>query len=34
LQILGRYTTFFLIVVGSSAIALTMALYFHRIKWI
>ena len=34
LQILGRYTTFFLIVVSSSAIALTMALYFHRIKWI
>jgi magnesium transporter len=33
-QILGRYTTFFLIVLGSFAIALTMALYFHRIKWI
>jgi magnesium transporter len=34
LQILGSYTTFILIVVGSSAIALIMALYFHRIKWI
>lgn len=31
---LGRYTTFILIVVGSSAIAVAMALYFHRIKWI
>jgi magnesium transporter len=34
LPFLGRYTTFILIVVGSSAIAVAMALYFHRIKWI
>ena len=34
LQLLGRYTTFILIVVGSSAIAVAMALYFHKIKWI
>jgi magnesium transporter len=34
LQFLGRYTTFILIVVGSSAIAVAMALYFHKIKWI
>lgn len=34
LQFLGRYTTFLLIVVGSYAIAVAMALYFHKIKWI
>lgn len=34
LQFLGRYTTFILIVVGSSVIAVAMALYFHKIKWI
>jgi magnesium transporter len=34
LQFLGRYTTFILIVIGSSAIAVAMALYFHKIKWI
>ena len=34
LKFLGRYTTFILIVIGSSAGAVTMALYFHKIKWI
>ncbi len=34
LKFLGRYTTFMLIVIGSSAGALAMALYFHKIKWI
>jgi magnesium transporter len=34
LKFLGRYTTFILIVIGSSAGALAMALYFHKIKWI
>ncbi len=34
LPFLGRYTTFILIVVGSSAIAVAMALYFYKIKWI
>ncbi|MFL6523339.1 MAG: CorA family divalent cation transporter [Nitrososphaera sp.] len=32
LKFLGRYTNFILIVLGSSAIAATMALYFRRIK--
>ena len=34
LKFLGRYTTFILIVIGSSAGAVAMALYFHKIKWI
>jgi magnesium transporter len=34
LKFLGRYTTFMLIVIGSSAGAVAMALYFHKIKWI
>ena len=34
LQFLGRYTTFIMIVLGSSFIAVAMALYFHKIKWI
>jgi magnesium transporter len=34
LKFLGRYTTFILIVLGSSAGAVAMALYFHKIKWI
>jgi hypothetical protein len=34
LQFLGRYTTFIVIVIGSSAGAVAMALYFHKIKWI
>jgi len=34
LKFLGRYTTFIVIVIGSSAIAMAMALYFHKIKWI
>ena len=34
LQFLGRYTTFIVIVLASSFIAVAMALYFHKIKWI
>jgi magnesium transporter len=34
LKFLGRYTTFILIVIGSSAGAVAMALYFHKIRWI
>jgi magnesium transporter len=34
LKFLGRYTTFILIVIGSSAIAVVMALYFRKIRWI
>jgi magnesium transporter len=34
LKFLGRYTTFILIVVGSTAAAAAMTLYFHKIKWI
>jgi magnesium transporter len=34
LQFLGRYTTFIVIVLVSSFIAVAMALYFHKIKWI
>jgi magnesium transporter len=34
LQFLGRYTSFIIIVVGSSAGAVAMALYFHKIRWI
>jgi magnesium transporter len=34
LKFLGRYTTFIVIVIGSSAGAVGMALYFHKIKWI
>jgi magnesium transporter len=34
LRFLGRYTTFIVIVIGSSAVAVVMALYFHKIKWI
>jgi magnesium transporter len=34
LEFLGRYTTFVIIVIGSSAIAVATALYFHKIKWI
>ena len=34
LKFLGRYTTFIMIVLASSFIAVTMALYFHKIKWI
>jgi magnesium transporter len=34
LKFLGRYTTFIVIVIGSSAIAVAMALYFHKIRWI
>jgi magnesium transporter len=34
MKFLGRYTTFIIIVIGTSAIAVAMALYFHRIKWI
>jgi magnesium transporter len=34
LKFLGRYTTFIVIVIGSSAGAVAMALYFHKIKWI
>lgn len=33
-QFLGRYTNFILIVISSMAIAVAMALYFHRIRWI
>lgn len=34
LKFLGRYTTFIVIVIGSSSIAVAMALYFHKIRWI
>ena len=34
LKVLGRYTTFIVIVIGSSAGAVAMALYFHKIRWI
>jgi magnesium transporter len=34
LKFLGRYTTFIVIVIGSSAGAVAMALYFHKIRWI
>ena len=34
LKFLGRYTTFIVIVIGSSAIAVAMAVYFHKIRWI
>ena len=34
LRFLGRYTTFIVIVIGSSAGAVAMALYFHKIRWI
>jgi magnesium transporter len=34
LKFLGRYTTFIVIVIGSSAVAAMMTLYFHKIKWI
>jgi magnesium transporter len=34
LKFLGRYTTFIVIVIGSSVGAVTMALYFHKIRWI
>ena len=34
LKFLGRYTTFIMIVLASSFIAVAMALYFHKIKWI
>lgn len=34
LKFLGRYTTFIVIVIGSSVIAVAMALYFHKIRWI
>jgi magnesium transporter len=34
LKFLGRYTTFIVIVIGSSAVAAVMTLYFHKIKWI
>lgn len=34
LKFLGRYTTFIVIVIGSSTGAVAMALYFHKIKWI
>ncbi|HEX2170684.1 MAG TPA: CorA family divalent cation transporter, partial [Nitrososphaera sp.] len=34
LHFLGRYTTFIVIVLGSSFIAVAMALYFRKIKWI
>jgi magnesium transporter len=34
LKFLGRYTTFILIVIGSSTGAVAMAMYFHNIKWI
>lgn len=33
-EFLGRYTNFILIVISTSAIAVAMALYFHRIRWI
>jgi magnesium transporter len=33
-KVLGRYTNFILIVISSSALAVGMALYFHRIRWI
>jgi magnesium transporter len=34
LKFLGRYTTFIVIVIGSSAGAVAMALCFHKIRWI
>ncbi len=34
LKFLGRDTNFILIILGSSAIAVGMALYFHKIEWI
>jgi magnesium transporter len=34
LKFLGRYTTFIVIVIGSSAGAVGMAAYFHKIRWI
>jgi magnesium transporter len=34
LKFLGRYTTFIVIVIVSSAGAVAMALYFHKIRWI
>jgi magnesium transporter len=34
LKFLGRYTTFIIIVIGSSAGAVGMAAYFHKIRWI
>ncbi len=34
LKFLGRYTTFIVIVIGSSVGAVAMALYFHKIRWI
>ena len=34
LKFLGRYTTFIVIVIGSSSGAVGMALYFRKIKWI
>ena len=34
LKFLGRYTTFIMIVLASSFIAVAMALYFHKIRWI
>ena len=34
LHFLGRYATFIVIVLGSSFIAVAMALYFRKIKWI
>jgi magnesium transporter len=33
-KFLGKYTNFILIVISTSAIAVAMALYFHRIRWI
>jgi magnesium transporter len=33
-KFLGTYTNFILIVISSSALAVVMALYFHRIRWI
>ena len=34
LKFFGRYTTFIVIVMGSTAAAVAMTLYFHKIKWI
>ncbi|HEX6281130.1 MAG TPA: magnesium transporter CorA family protein [Nitrososphaera sp.] len=34
LKFIGRYTTFVVIVIASSAGAVAMALYFHKIRWI
>jgi magnesium transporter len=33
-QVLGRYTTFIIIVAGSAAAALGMFAYFHKISWV